>query len=140
MKISHLALFLVLLPPLTGEAQQQVYQTTDEQGNTVFADSPPTEDAKPVQLGSPNIADSVEVRPREPTAAPRANPAPVEPPRDTSVYVGGNGDLREDTYEAHRKRELRDRATDREGPAEKRPAAKPTPRPLPATRPAPGRR
>ena len=141
MKIFYLALFPFLLLPLTVAAQQQIYKTTDEQGNTVFTDAPPTDEAKPVQLESPNIADSVEVRPYEPTPAPRANSVPAaEPRQDTPVYVGGDDNLREEVYEAHRKRELRERAIDAENGPAQRPKAKPTPRPLPAHRPAPGRR
>ncbi len=130
MKTSYLVLSLSFFLPLVGEAQEQVYKTTDAQGNTVFTDSPPTEEAERVELGSPNIADSVEVRPQETTAAPREKPTPVvaESPQGTPVYIGGDDDLREDIYEEHRKRELLDRATDVEKPAHL-PANRPAPRP-----------
>ena len=139
MKISHLVLFIPLLLPLTVEAQEQIYKTTDKQGNTVFTDVPPTDKANPVQLESPNIADSVEVRPHEPTLAPRENPvSAAEPPQDTPVYVGGDDDPREDVYENQRKRELREHANGGKNTAEQLPAV--TPRQVPAHRPAGGRR
>ena len=140
MKIPLLTLVAFLLLPLTGAAQQ-IYKTTDEQGNTVFTDAPPTEEAKPVQLESSNIADSVEVRPPEPEPTSQARPSVTEESsQDMPAYIGGDDDLREDVYEAHRKRELRDRATDGEHTPEHLPAARPAPRPLPAGRPSPGRR
>jgi len=137
MKFSQLTLIPFLLLPLTGAAQQQIFKTTDEQGNTVFTDAPPTAEAQPVQLESPNIADSVEVRPYEPTPAPRKTPAPAgELLQDAPVYIGGDDDLREDYYEAHRKNELRERATDGGNTPEHLPATKPRP----AVRPAGGAR
>jgi hypothetical protein len=137
MKLPLLALFAFLLLPLTGEAQQQIYKTTDEKGNTVFTDSPPTEEAKPVQLGSPNIADSVEVRPHQLTPTAQVRPSVTEEsPQDMPMSIGGNDDPRDDVYEAHRKRELRERATDGEHTPEHLPATKPRP----AVRPAGGAR
>jgi hypothetical protein len=137
MKIFYFALSISLFLPLGVEAQQQIYETTDEQGNRVFTDAPPTEEAKPVELGTSNIADSVEVRPPEPTPVPRKNPAPDgELHQDTPAYIGGDDDLREDVYEAHRKNELRDRATDGNNTPEHLPTAKPRP----AVRPAGGGR
>jgi len=135
MKTSYLALSLSLFLPLVGEAQGQIYKTTDAQGNTVFTDSPPTEEAERVELGSPNIADSVEVRTHETAAAPRENPSPAaaESPQETPVYIGGDDDLSEDVSEERRKRELRDRATDGEKPAHL-PANRPAPRPAPGKR------
>ena len=136
MKIFLLALSVFFLTPLTAAAQQ-VYETTDDQGNTVFTDSPPTEEAKPLQLGSPNIADSVEVRPHESTPAPRGNPAPVgELSQETPVYIGGDDDLREDYRDARRQQEVRERATDDVNTPEHLPASKPRP----AARPAGGGR
>ena len=130
MKTSYLVLSLSLFLPLVGEAQEQVYKTTDAQGNTVFTDSPPTEEAERVELGSPNIADSVEVRPYETAAPPRENPstAVAESPQAAPVYIGGDDDLRGDVSEERRKRELHDRATDGEKPAHL-PANRPAPRP-----------
>ena len=137
MKTSYLALSLSLLLSVVGEAQEHVYKTTDAQGNTEFTDSPPTEEAQPVELGSPNIADSVEVRPHETAAAPRENPGPAaaESPQETPVYIGADDDLRKDVSEERRKRELRDRATDGNTPAHL-----PATKPRPAVRPAGGGR
>ena len=140
MKISYLALPLSLILPLVVHAQEQVYKTTDAQGNTEFTDSPPTEGAQPVELGSPNIADSVEVRPQESAAAPGKNPLPAaaEAPQGTPVYIGGDDDPRKEVYEERRKRELRERATDGANTPEHLPAAKPHSRPV--ARPAGGGR
>jgi hypothetical protein len=138
MKISYLALSLSLVLPLVGEAQEQVYKTTDAQGNTEFTDSPPTEEAQRVELGSPNLADSGEVRPHETAAAPRENPRPTaaESPQETPVYIGGDDNFNADAYEERRKRELRDRATD----GVNTPAHLPATKPRPAVRPAGGGR
>ena len=109
MKISFCALSLsLLLTPAV--IAQQVYETTDDQGNTVFTDNPPTEEAKPVDLETPNISDSVEVRPYESAPAPGNNPVSTggELPEDTPVYLGGNDDLRDEHYEKRRKEALRD--------------------------------
>jgi hypothetical protein len=140
MKISYLALSLSLVLPLVGEAQEQVYKTTDAQGNTEFTDFPPTEEAQRVELGSTNIADSVEARPHETAAAPRENPGPAaaKSPQETPVYIGDDDDLNEDVYEERRKRELRDRATDGVNTPAHLPANKPAARP--AVRPAAGGR
>jgi hypothetical protein len=137
MRIFYFALSISLFLPLGVEAQQQIYETTDEQGNRVFTDAPPTEEAKPVELGTSNIADSVEVRPHEPTPVPRKNPAPAgELSQETPVSIGGDDDLREDYYEARRKRELGEHVTDGKNTPEHLPAAKPRP----AVRPAGGGR
>jgi hypothetical protein len=140
MKNSYFALSLSLLLPLASMAQQQIYETTDEEGNKVFTDAPPTEEAQRVELGTPNIADSVEVRPHETAAAPRKNssPAAAESPQETPVYIGGDDNFKEDANEERRKRELRDRATDGVNTPEHLPAAKP--RPHPGARPGGGGR
>ena len=140
MKISYLALSLSLFLPLLGEAQEQVYKTTDAQGNTEFTDSPPTEEAQRVELGSTNIADSVEARPHETAVAPRENPGPAaaESPQETPVYIGGDDNFNEDVYEERRKRELRDRGSDGVNTPAHLPAVKPTTRP--AAHPSHGRR
>lgn len=41
-------LFALLLPMLA--AAEQIYRSTDEQGNPVFTDEPPTEEADPIRL------------------------------------------------------------------------------------------
>ena len=140
MKTSYLALSLSLLLSVVGEAQEHVYKTTDAQGNTEFTDSPPTEEAQPVELGSPNIADSVEVRPHETAAAPRDNPGPAaaKSPQETPVYIGDDDNFNENVYEERRKRELPDRATDGVKTPARLPAVKPAARP--AAHPSHGRR
>ncbi|MFT4613528.1 MAG: hypothetical protein ACI9NT_000668 [Bacteroidia bacterium] len=135
MKLSLLALYVLLLTPLTGAAQQQIYKTTDEQGNTVFTNLPPTDEATPVPLQSPNIADSVKVRPHQPTAfAPaRANPSPAEErAEDEPVYIGVDDNRRKDVIDPRKRRELRDRVTDGEHTPEHSPTTRPAARPLPA--------
>ncbi len=133
MKTANLALLcLFLLSPVIG-VQAEVYETTDEEGNTVFTDVPPTDDSRPLELESPNIADSVEVRPPEPAAEPpKEQPVQArENPESPPVYVDGDDDLREELYEERGRRELNERL-----PGAERPAARPAPRPAPH----PGRR
>jgi hypothetical protein len=43
-----LLLLLVLLPALAGA--EEIYRTTDDQGNPLFTDDPPSDDAEPVKL------------------------------------------------------------------------------------------
>lgn len=134
MKLSLLALCIFLLTPLTGTAQQ-IYKTTDEQGNTVFTDSPPTKDATAVQLNPSNVADSVEVRPHQASAA---KPAPAktssveEKTEDVRVYIEDDDDRRGDLIEARKRQEIREHITDGEHTPENLPATKPAARPLPA--------
>ena len=124
-----LSLTLLLTPAVIA---QQVYETTDEQGNTEFTDSPPTEEAKPVDLETPNIADSVEVRPHESAPAPR-NTCEFEPDpeneemaarqhpnrrvrwtyqRVCNFFGNSNDDARSSNHEPHRPG---DRRTDASG-------------------------
>lgn len=124
---------LLLMAAVFG-AVAQVYETTDEEGNTVFTDVPPSEGAKPLNVDSTNIADSVEVRPPAPEEPPRERPAPASAPEpDSTVIIGDNDDLREDLYEERRRRELRERLPGPDGPVD-RPATG-QPRPAPAARP-----
>lgn len=109
----------------TMTAQAQVYETTDAQGNTVFTDVPPTEDAKIVDVDTTNIADSVEVRPPEPKAPPAETPSRnIAPPTEVTT-IDEDDDLRDDLYENRRREEVRDRL-----PNTDRPVVKPRPHPI----------
>lgn len=57
---------------------QQVYRSTDAQGNVVFSDTP-AEGSEAVNIDTPNIADSVETPPpsSEPKLEPAAEPEPT---------------------------------------------------------------
>jgi hypothetical protein len=59
---------------ICGPAGAQVYQSTDEQGNPVFSDSP-TPGSEAVEVPEPNLGDAVEVPP------PPRPPEPVERPQ-----------------------------------------------------------
>lgn len=130
MKRTTLGLLCLLLPLSAVMAQAQVYETTDEDGNASFSDVPQTDDSKPIELESSNIADSVEVRPPEPDEAPTAE-KPAQPRRAEETppgYVDGNDDLLEDDYEERRRRKLKEHVSGRE---------RPVTRPAPVHRPAP---
>ncbi len=62
--------FRILLPALLlglclPVMAQQVYRSTDAQGNVVFSDTP-TAGSETVDIDAPNIADSVKVPPPQP--------------------------------------------------------------------------
>ena len=134
MKLSYLALVVILVASLESVAQQKVYKTTDAEGNSVFTDVPPKEGAEIVPLQSPNIAESVEVRPLPEPAAESRPAAKPQPQGEPTTYHGGNDDLREDLYEERRKRELHDRAREADGPPEQPPSTQPPARLAPSKR------
>ncbi len=75
----------------------EIYKSKDAEGNTVFSDTPATQEAKPVELSPTNIAEPPEEMP-EPPAAPAAAPAPQAPaPAEGGdvVIIGGNDELDE---------------------------------------------
>jgi hypothetical protein len=59
---------------------QEVYRSTDAQGNIVFSDQK-TPDAETVVIDAPNISDPVKVPP------PSAAPAPAPKPKPTAAPV-----------------------------------------------------
>lgn len=79
---------LILL--LSSAAFAEIYETTDEQGNTVFTDTPSRE-AEVVDLPEANIADSVEPAPR-----PAAEAAPPRSPSSTKQQATDNDAGEED--------------------------------------------
>jgi hypothetical protein len=56
----HLRIITICLVALAlhGKAWAQIYETKDAQGNTEFTDSPPSENAKEIDLQQTNIADA----------------------------------------------------------------------------------
>ena len=88
--------FRILLPALLlglclPVMAQQVYRSTDAQGNIMFSDTP-TQGSETVTIDAPNIADSVKAPPPEPEQAPEvANeetaPAPKSEPTNIQKEV-----------------------------------------------------
>jgi hypothetical protein len=70
------ALLLGLCLPVMG---QQVYRSTDAQGNIVFSDQK-TPGAETVVIDAPNISDPVKVPPPSATPAPAPKPKPTAAP------------------------------------------------------------
>lgn len=64
----------MVLSVLSTALAAQVYETTDEEGNPVFSDTP-SPGASEVEIQAPNTAKSVEVRPQQPSQAKRVEPA-----------------------------------------------------------------
>jgi len=94
-----LILLLVLVPPLVlGDA---IYRSTDENGNPVFTNTPPSDDAKPMKLdplttvppadtSTENAAsDTGQAADNEPQAPPYAGVEVVYPPADQAVRHNG---------------------------------------------------
>ena len=73
----------ILIGFITPAIAQEVYRSTDADGNIVFSDQQ-TEGAETVVIDTPNIADPVAVPP--PSAAPPPEPEPVvEKTREPAV-------------------------------------------------------
>jgi len=111
----------------------QVYETTDEEGNVSFSDTP-TPGAEKVDIHNTNTAESVEVRPYTP-AAPEPEQSAPEPvgAEEGPTMVGGNDEL-EDLMDRKRAHDIRENIRDHVGD---KPTAQPHPAPA---RPAGGRR
>jgi len=77
---------------------QQVYESTDEQGNVTFSDTP-SSGSREVTIEAPNLSDAVKVPPPSPDTetatqpAPASQPAPVsgEVPPELSTTDGNDG-------------------------------------------------
>jgi hypothetical protein len=82
--------FRILLPALLlglclPVMAQQVYRSTDAQGNIMFSDTP-TQGSETVTIDAPNIADSVKAPPPEPEQAPEvANEETAPKSESTSI-------------------------------------------------------
>lgn len=108
--------FRILLPALLlglclPVMAQQVYRSTDAQGNVVFSDTP-TAGSEAVDIDTPNTADEVEVPPSQPEPKPEvANQETAPAPKSEATilqedidsetdylrnrrYFYSNGDLR----------------------------------------------
>jgi hypothetical protein len=66
----------------------EVYQSTDEQGNAVFSDTP-DENSETVKIQAPNVGDSIEVPPPapEPEAKPETAPEQETPEQPAAIIV-----------------------------------------------------
>jgi hypothetical protein len=92
-----LAIPILLLPLATGA--QQIYRTTDEQGNVIFTDQPPagSEQVERVELNPTNTATPPTITPRPPPDRP-PEPATLEavdyqvsidrPDNETTIPMG----------------------------------------------------
>lgn len=89
-------------------AAAQVYQSTDEQGNPEFSDTP-TPGSEVVEVPEPNVGDAVEVPPPPPPPEPVERPEIVPDREPTDV----DGELIEVERKKDRKR--RHRPTPRSG-------------------------
>jgi hypothetical protein len=83
--------FRVLLPTLLLSLclpvmAQEVYRSTDAQGNIVFSDQK-TPGAETVVIDAPNISDPVKVPPPSATPAPAPKPKPAAAPLPESELV-----------------------------------------------------
>jgi hypothetical protein len=101
----------LLIVLLSKGAWGQIYKTTDEEGNTVFTDIPPSEKSEVVDLPAANIADSVEPAPR-PAPQPETRKSPSGPESDeVDPQPGDNvtiiGDTHNDRLEEQLAREKR---------------------------------
>jgi hypothetical protein len=67
-------------------ADAQVYQSTDEQGNPVFSDTP-VPGGEEVEVPEPNVGDAVEVPPPPPPPEPVERPE-IVPDREPSEVDG----------------------------------------------------
>ena len=67
------SLLFALLLSLSSSAFAQVYQSTDEQGNTSFSDTPSAGSTE-IKIPETNTGDAIEVPPPEPD--PKPAPAP----------------------------------------------------------------
>ncbi len=97
MKVSQTILACAMTLAFSQAALAEIYESKDAEGNTVFTDTPATEEAKPVELAPTNIAEPPEEMPK-PAEAPAAAPAPQAPaPAEGGdvVIIGGNDELDE---------------------------------------------
>lgn len=94
-QLKILSICLVALA-LHGKAWAEIYETKDAQGDTVFTDSPPTEDATVIDLQQTNIADAPAPDPEDDSedAAQPAAAAPAQAP-----VVENNINIESEGYE-----------------------------------------
>ncbi len=76
-KLSLLVLAGLAMLCLNATAQQ-VYESTDEQGNVTFSDTP-TEGSREVTIDAPNLGDAVKVPPPSPDTQTQEAPKPKAP-------------------------------------------------------------
>ena len=100
-------------------AWAEIYETTDNQGNKVFTDTP-TAEAEVVDLPEANIADSVKSAPAPPASPARTKTTPAAGHSgkvdDDGVYIIGN--QRNERVEEKVARERRQNVLEGEAPRE----------------------
>ena len=80
----RLSILFILAMAICGLAGAQVYQSTDEQGNPSFSDTP-APGSETVEVPEPNVGDSVEVPPPPPPPQPVERPEIVPDREPTDV-------------------------------------------------------
>ena len=95
-------LFVLLLLSPAIPALGQVYQSTDEQGNVSFSDTP-TPDSKKIVVPETNVGDSVEV----PPPAPEPEPEPEVVVEEIPQAPQGELYVKEKDSSSHRRRRPR---------------------------------
>jgi hypothetical protein len=92
-QLKILSICLVALA-LQSKAWAEIYETKDAQGNTVFTDSPPTEDATVIEVQQTNIADAPAPDPEddsEDAGQPAAAPAAQAPVVENNINIEREG-------------------------------------------------
>ena len=92
-------LYLALVLPLT--AMAAIYQTQDADGNIVFTDTPPSENAEELELPDLNILETESSRPASAKAASHKKSAEkrsydkllIDTPTNDSVIRANNGEI-----------------------------------------------
>ena len=93
MRLSHLIGLIAVILGLSSPLLAQVYKTVDEQGNTVFTDTP-SGNATPVEIQQTNTAPAVKVSPKPTEIKPQAPDSiyqslSISSPRDGHHIVNG---------------------------------------------------
>jgi len=113
-KLSLIVLASLSILCLNASAQQ-VYESTDEQGNVTFSDTP-SPGSRAVTIQAPNLGDAVKVPPPSPDTATEQAPRPQPPAasgevpadlstinNDTNDDDGGYYDYRRPRYDGYRR-------------------------------------
>lgn len=87
MRTLLLLLLLLLLLPAT-VAAERIYRSTDDEGNPLFTDDPPSDDAEPVELDPLTTVPATETGSDARTGQPDGAPEDAAPPDDAPPYRG----------------------------------------------------
>lgn len=77
--MKHIILLLSLLPAL---AFAQIYKSIDAQGNTIYTDIAPTENAKEIEVDDLNISESPKKKYNRTKTSKSSKPVQTKPPAD----------------------------------------------------------